>query len=663
MWVTRGASTARTCSSSISDPSSSANSRSPSPRRTGANEISISSSRPARRYCRITLAPPVSHTSFPPAASVASFKPASMPSVTKWKVVPPCISSDSRGWWVSTKTGTWYGGFSPHQPRQSPRHGPGPPPNMFLPMTMAPTFSHQPRTTAVLALASPPLPSSPYISRKTASGTIHSWRRSPPTPRGSFTLCRGRPRISPETSTWSILPAYPARGHSLGSRLGCLAETLFWRSPLAALVARVRGPKRLDQQKLAHLGGLRTMLHALGHDQKVPGTQFHVPFSHLHGQPTRYHEKELVGVVMLVPNPVSLDLDELHLVVVQVSDDLRSPEIVELAQAFFEIHLRHAFLLNPSGDLRWPLFLNGSAYGSQMIAERQGRGLLALRKVDDELHLAAQGDTCTHPFGLASLGVADPLRKREEVVSAGSRHEEHPIVVAQDQVLPTHRPLSHGGDLQRIMGTGIKALGPGWDRSQAEDRQPNRSYVSRVPMEPPDHESLQPSSLSLQSHQIADARFVESSAIVDDQHVARGGSFQRFKEDIDAAKMLSRKHTPSKATARYDSLQERRRTAHRDLSAKACIRDMGSRQRREPPPNLFRIHRGAHVESSFPSLPPLSTSSRRPSLGGEKTSRVIHPSSLVTAPWGTLGSRDPSRTVPICSSRCWWMGATARGSK
>src|ERR671919_2295395 len=36
MWVPPGASTVRTCSSSISDPSSSANSRSPSPRRTGA---------------------------------------------------------------------------------------------------------------------------------------------------------------------------------------------------------------------------------------------------------------------------------------------------------------------------------------------------------------------------------------------------------------------------------------------------------------------------------------------------------------------------------------------------------------------------------------------------------------------------------------------------
>jgi hypothetical protein len=27
--------------------------------------------------------------------------------VTKWKVVPPCISALSRGWCLSTNTGTW----------------------------------------------------------------------------------------------------------------------------------------------------------------------------------------------------------------------------------------------------------------------------------------------------------------------------------------------------------------------------------------------------------------------------------------------------------------------------------------------------------------------------------------------------------------------------
>ena len=43
----------------------------------------------------------------------------SIPSVTKWKVVPPSISSGSRSWWVRTKTGAWKGGSSPHQPFQA----------------------------------------------------------------------------------------------------------------------------------------------------------------------------------------------------------------------------------------------------------------------------------------------------------------------------------------------------------------------------------------------------------------------------------------------------------------------------------------------------------------------------------------------------------------
>jgi hypothetical protein len=64
-------------------------------------------------------------------------------------------------------------------------------------------------------------------------------------------------------------------------------------------------------------------------------------------------------------------------------------------------------------------------------------------------------------------------------------------------------------------------------------------------MQPPDHESLQPSSLRLESHEIADARFIESSAIVDHQHVARCSLFERLQENIDAADVSSRRHTPS----------------------------------------------------------------------------------------------------------------------
>ena len=67
-----------------------------------------------------------------------------LPSVTKWKVVPPAISIGSRAWWVSTNTGARKGGSSPHQPfqslsPQSPRIGP----YMLRPMMYAPMLWFQ----------------------------------------------------------------------------------------------------------------------------------------------------------------------------------------------------------------------------------------------------------------------------------------------------------------------------------------------------------------------------------------------------------------------------------------------------------------------------------------------------------------------------------------
>jgi hypothetical protein len=74
-------------------------------------------------------------------------------------------------------------------------------------------------------------------------------------------------------------------------------------------------------------------------------------------------------------------------------------------------------------------------------------------------------------------------------------------------------------------------------------------------MQPPDHQSLQPSSLRLQGHEITDAGFVESSGVVDHQHVARCSPFERLQEKIDTADMAGRSHTPSQATAWHHRAQ------------------------------------------------------------------------------------------------------------
>ena len=79
--------------------------REPLPSRTGAMWIVSSSSSPAARACWTALPPPWIWTSLSPAASRAWSIADSIPSVTKWNVVPPSISSGSRAWWVRTKTG------------------------------------------------------------------------------------------------------------------------------------------------------------------------------------------------------------------------------------------------------------------------------------------------------------------------------------------------------------------------------------------------------------------------------------------------------------------------------------------------------------------------------------------------------------------------------
>ena len=105
---------------------------------------------PPRRYCWATLAPPASATLRSSAAARACSSADSIPSVTKVNVVPPSMTAGSRGCCVSTKTGTWNGGSSPHHPSAfgSSLHGPSPPLNIRRPMITAPVAATCSATTS-----------------------------------------------------------------------------------------------------------------------------------------------------------------------------------------------------------------------------------------------------------------------------------------------------------------------------------------------------------------------------------------------------------------------------------------------------------------------------------------------------------------------------------
>ena len=69
-------------------------------------------------------------------------------------MVPPSISIEGRGRWVSTKVGVWNGGFGPHQPFQSGSSCQPGGPNLLAPMISAPVPSRAPAK----ALSTPSLP-------------------------------------------------------------------------------------------------------------------------------------------------------------------------------------------------------------------------------------------------------------------------------------------------------------------------------------------------------------------------------------------------------------------------------------------------------------------------------------------------------------------------
>ena len=101
---------------------------------------------------------------------------------------------------MSTNTGAWKGGSSPHQPVHDSSHGPSPPPNILRPMMWAPTPWTTSSTTSASALCSPP--SSPCCSRQLSVANTHSCRRMPPSPIGFSTLWLG-PAAKPSSDTRS----------------------------------------------------------------------------------------------------------------------------------------------------------------------------------------------------------------------------------------------------------------------------------------------------------------------------------------------------------------------------------------------------------------------------------------------------------------------------
>src|SRR5207237_7148275 len=76
-------------------------------------------------------------------------------------------------------------------------------------------------------------------------------------------------------------------------------------------------------------------------DQELALFEPDVPIPKLHAKPAFDDKEEFVLGVVVVPDERPLELDQLHLLAVQLADDLRLPLVAELRQLLAEDYLLH----------------------------------------------------------------------------------------------------------------------------------------------------------------------------------------------------------------------------------------------------------------------------------------------------------------------------------
>src|ERR1700730_16680298 len=149
-------------------------------------------------------------------------------------------------------------------------------------------------------------------------------------------------------------------------------------------------------------------------------------------------------------------------------------------------------------------------------------------------------------------------------------------------------------------------------------------------MQAPDHDAVESSRVGFKDNKIAYAAFVEPSAVVDHQHVARSSLLQRLQEDVDAAGVSCRDYTPGQAASWNNSVQERGGAAHWGLSANARICQMGGSQCCKPLPNIFVIHACSLTPTRHASNPePVTERSAEQPLSRFTFTRGMHESFFV----------------------------------
>jgi hypothetical protein len=79
------------------------------------------------------------------------------------------------------------------------------------------------------------------------------------------------------------------------------------------------------------------MLNAFGNNEHLSGGNLNRAIAKIDPQITLDHDECLIGVLVVVPNEVALQLDDLELVIIHLGDDFRCPLLSKESQFLPEI--------------------------------------------------------------------------------------------------------------------------------------------------------------------------------------------------------------------------------------------------------------------------------------------------------------------------------------
>jgi hypothetical protein len=89
---------------------------------------------------------------------------------------------------------------------------------------------------------------------------------------------------------------------------------------------------------------------ATGDDQELAFFEPDVSIPKLHPKPAFDDEKQFVFIIMVMPDERTLELDQLHLLAIQLANDLRLPPVAEQTELLLQVHFVHG-LAPPSAAL------------------------------------------------------------------------------------------------------------------------------------------------------------------------------------------------------------------------------------------------------------------------------------------------------------------------